>query len=465
MPDINLLKDTTNVEKDNKKSKSSDSLKRSEKDMKKPENDKPGFFKRIFSGNKKSDKKIKKYNKYSSSKKEKKQENKEINKKDRKLEDTFIGKSDRKESESSKKIEYKKPVESEKTGEKKDIQRKNSFKFKDEEVEDIFSSNSNKGEKTEKSEPERKTDKKTLPSQKKSEKGKSKKEKKEKKAKTTQSDSFLVNLMPEEVTRGEEPKKKLINLALFSLGAIVLVLLVYGGLVFYQTRIVTETQAVKAERTDLDSKIRNLKKEQEKSVDFNERLEAIKNVLNTHIYWSKFFEKLENYTLKDVYYTGSFNGSTQSQITLSAVAPDYNTVAEQLLIFQNADDFLTDVSITGASKSSSQGQRADIGENESKVSFSVSLDILPSVFYEIIEEDSNEQSEESSNNTNLNTNISINNNNNVNINSSNNNFNVNSSIILNGNTNSNSNTNNSYNFNTNSNSNTQNTNSNILSTE
>lgn len=263
-------------------------------------------------------------------------------------------------------------------------------------------------------------------------------------------ESFLVNLLPEELVGREAPKKKLISLALASLGAIFLVILVYFGLSFYQSNIVTQTQEVRNERVDLEGQITALKDEQEASIAFKQKLDAVKSVIDEHVYWSKFFEKLEKYTIKDVYYTGAFSGSLGASISLSALTKDFTSVAEQLVVFQNAPDFLENVTITGAQKSASAGAQTSIpgAVTESLVSFSVSLELVPDVFYNILEETEEETTEEAENtaDSEIETNININLNLNLNSNSSPNlNLNLNSASQ----TNSVLNTNSSGNLNTN----------------
>ncbi len=251
----------------------------------------------------------------------------------------------------------------------------------------------------------------------------------------------------------EEPRKKLINLGFISLGAVVLIILAYFGLAFYQSNIVTRTQEVRQERLDLDKQISDLKNQQDASIDYKRKLEAVKNIISHHVYWSKFFEKLEEYTIKDVYYVGAFNGVLNSTINLSAETNNFTSVAEQLIVFQNAEDFVSEVIITGAKKSGS-GSSSEIampGEIiESFVTFSISLKLVPSIFYELIEEEE-VVSADSNVNSNTNTSFSVNTNTNSNtITDNNSNTNTNTDFINNSNTNFNSNINTDFNFNTNS---------------
>lgn len=283
-----------------------------------------------------------------------------------------------------------------------------------EKIEDIFENKSKEEEKRPASPREEKA--KILPSFelfKKTERAPKKKEDKPEKKKEQ---SFLVNLLPEELVGREEPRKKILNLSFMALGAVVLVALVYSGLYFYQTIIVTKTQEVKTQRLALETQIQSRQNEQNESLQFKQRLDNVKTMLDSHIYWTKFFEKLEYYTLPNVYYTGGFNASTASQLTLQAVAPDFKSVAEQLVVLQNAPDFVESVSITGA-----QLQEGEAGPElpagsiiTGQVNFSISLTLVPDIFYKKTDEPVSTDDNVNTN-INLNTNTSVNENTNINL--------------------------------------------------
>ena len=102
------------------------------------------------------------------------------------------------------------------------------------------------------------------------------------------------------------------------------------------------------------------------------KVDEIETLLNKHVYWTKFFEKLEENTLPNVKFTG-FAGTLGSDITLQAIAPDYQTVSKQWIHLQNADDFVKKVTIGGATLS--------VSENDIDVSFSLTLDFVEDIFY------------------------------------------------------------------------------------
>jgi len=94
--------------------------------------------------------------------------------------------------------------------------------------------------------------------------------------------------------------------------------------------------------------------------------------LNKHVYWTKFFEKLEENVLPEVKFTG-FAGAIGSSLSLEAMAPDYKTIAKQWIILQDADDFVESVDIGEISMRS--------GEDKTYVSFSLLLNLVEDIFY------------------------------------------------------------------------------------
>ena len=99
----------------------------------------------------------------------------------------------------------------------------------------------------------------------------------------------------------------------------------------------------------------------DKNAFLEKKMLAIKGLLDDHIYWSKFFDELEKYTLDKVYYT-DFNADTGGELLLPAVAQGvtvaerYQTIAEQLTAFEQADDFVKTVTIENVALETTEGQ-------------------------------------------------------------------------------------------------------------
>lgn len=77
-----------------------------------------------------------------------------------------------------------------------------------------------------------------------------------------------------------------------------------------------------------------------KSSIFQNDLDTVSYVLNQHIYWSNFFDYLEKYTLKKVYYN-SFSGNLSGEYLLPATTDDVRAISYQSKTFLENEDTLS----------------------------------------------------------------------------------------------------------------------------
>lgn len=189
-----------------------------------------------------------------------------------------------------------------------------------------------------------------------------------------------VNLLPEEVLAKFEPRKKIITLGIVILICIGAIILIYGGMAWYQSRIMSKTQEVAGQIEDVDKEIVTYEEVRKESLALKNKLDKIQNLLDQHVYWSEFLEALEKYTLEDVYYT-SLAGDIGGKITLIAVGRNFESVAQQYVVFKQAQDFVENVVITSASLSTSLSTSGEGEEAKSGVNFTIDLTINPDIFY------------------------------------------------------------------------------------
>lgn len=74
-------------------------------------------------------------------------------------------------------------------------------------------------------------------------------------------------------------------------------------------------------------------------MDLETKAARVESILNNHIYWTKFFTLLETYTIPDIYFA-DFAADTSGTIHLEATGRDLISVAEQIIAFSNAPDFI-----------------------------------------------------------------------------------------------------------------------------
>jgi len=185
-----------------------------------------------------------------------------------------------------------------------------------------------------------------------------------------------VDLIPEELKKHPELEvgKKLFSSGVV-LGIFVLLILIgYFGIAWYQLSIATETQKVEDEIKLVDARIAEFEKNRTEAREFQQYLTRVKQLLDNHIYWSKFFEKLEQHTSREVFYS-NFSMAGTEKLTISATTKDYEAIAEQLVAFEEADDFIQDARITAATAVIDPEDGSYRGIN-----FTISLDFVPGVF-------------------------------------------------------------------------------------
>lgn len=194
------------------------------------------------------------------------------------------------------------------------------------------------------------------------------------KNKNSEEDKSDVNLLPQELNLVS--RENIISMIISTLLiSIVILFVIYFAILIYKINIDRQINS-------LDLKIEEIVKNSEdfdklivEIEDWKSRIQKINGLLNKHVYWTEFFARVEANTLPEVKFS-SFAGSVSGNITLSASAPDYYTVARQWIHLKGAKDFVEDAIIEGASASGSQSSGID-----TKINFSLILDLVDDIFY------------------------------------------------------------------------------------
>ncbi len=175
-----------------------------------------------------------------------------------------------------------------------------------------------------------------------------------------------VNLLPAEYKKRKEALK-----AIFSkTGGVVLVLLIlslllYGGLLFYKSKINENLENIRDEIVSLDQK---RDPEIEKVIiDLDKKLAVLKDLFEDHLYWSKLFDKIEQVTIPQVYFSQSRVNFLEDKIDVvfSGNASGYTNLARQILSFQE-ESMVESVRVSGISLTTEGGVGFDLSVNFSK---------------------------------------------------------------------------------------------------
>lgn len=196
------------------------------------------------------------------------------------------------------------------------------------------------------------------------------------------SDNFInpkvleVNLVKDEFGVEFNWRRHLVSLFLALLVAGLFVVEIYYGLDWWQKQEEEKTVALNAEFQVITNQVKNINNNAKDFTAFKDKLNLTKQMADTHIYWTDFFNWLEKNTLNSVSY-GSFSGDTSGTYTLSATAKTFSDISWQVKAFK--DDKFTDlVRVDSGSSSRTDEKTAGV---ESPVSFSLNLKVKPQIFF------------------------------------------------------------------------------------
>ena len=138
----------------------------------------------------------------------------------------------------------------------------------------------------------------------------------------------------------------------FGVTLFILSILVAGGLYYYKDSLETKI-------TDLNGQITALENQRDKKAEaaiitYNKQAKVISQMLDSHIFWTKAFSKLESLTNGQVIINGLTGTTDDGKISFQAFAPSYTIVARQVASF-TSDDSIVDINI-GEIKSSTDGK-------------------------------------------------------------------------------------------------------------
>lgn len=160
---------------------------------------------------------------------------------------------------------------------------------------------------------------------------------------------------------------------------IILILIILGG-VYWGISMWGDYRAEKneffSEKSEkMEEQIEHLQENTQDAFIYKQKLQIAEMLLDDHVYWTNFFELLEDRTFSDVYYIG-FQGDIKGQYTISTQARDLSMIDSQVQYLQEAD-MIKDAKVRGAVNAEEQSAE---GQGEG-VAFDLELKVEPGVFY------------------------------------------------------------------------------------
>lgn len=155
---------------------------------------------------------------------------------------------------------------------------------------------------------------------------------------------------------------------------IFLIAAVYSGLALHKKSSREKNLAQAEKFAGLERAVAQEEASLKEISSFQTQLGIVSKVFDQHIYWTNFFNFLEDNTIKNVYFTG-FEGDTSGNYVMDALASDYASISEQVKVFKNNEK------VTFVEASGGQTVAGD-GTNKTMVKFSLKFSIPKSVFTE-----------------------------------------------------------------------------------
>ena len=180
-----------------------------------------------------------------------------------------------------------------------------------------------------------------------------------------------VNLVKGEIVKFFDWQKGVMLLLVFVFASLTFLSLVYWGITWWGTSRQSVANITNVQSYYRISKeIKDLDPEVNKILKFKNRLDSVNFLLDRHVYWTNFFNFLEDNTLSNVYFfrfTGGVNGDYNLDATTDNIEA-INVQIQKLLANPN----IKAAGTNGGSVSSTGGKPV--------VSFSLSLSLEPSIF-------------------------------------------------------------------------------------
>lgn len=154
-----------------------------------------------------------------------------------------------------------------------------------------------------------------------------------------------VNLVPEEILQRGQPAPYLRMIGLVVLAEILVLVIGYLGINFWQKSIIGETQEIDKKIEQVQQRIATFDTFRKDSESLKRHIEDVTYVLDHRVHWTDFLTLLERHTLPSVTYS-SLAADTTGHVTLNASTASILDVSRQLTLLQHSSDFAEEVSVT-----------------------------------------------------------------------------------------------------------------------
>lgn len=184
-----------------------------------------------------------------------------------------------------------------------------------------------------------------------------------------------VNLVPEYAIQEDTARPWILVAA-----NMVLILAIWVIVIGWNYRSINKAEAVFYSKQDhltqINKLINEAKDRKDAALSLQTQFGSIENLIDGHMYWTPFLQKLEELTIPDVYYSG-MTASKNGQIVLQAVAKNFDSAARQIRSFELAPSAIKSINIGEARIENQPGAILPVPV----VTFDIQLELVPDILF------------------------------------------------------------------------------------
>ena len=160
------------------------------------------------------------------------------------------------------------------------------------------------------------------------------------------SEGFGVSLMPKQtmiISRVVHSRLLFLIISVVVISVIFFISRLYGN--WHFGKLESQVEYLKREIVLLEAQSTPFLEDRDNITALTSKATKVKGVLDNHTYWSNFFDLLEVHTVPDVYF-GDFMASAGDSVQLIATSRDLIYLAQQVIAFNDAPNFIKEVEIS-----------------------------------------------------------------------------------------------------------------------
>lgn len=189
-----------------------------------------------------------------------------------------------------------------------------------------------------------------------------------------------VNLVKDEVVIFFDWNKHLLAATFVLLLSFLFIFEIYLGLDKWEDKENERVLLIEQETTLVKGEIAVLNNKAKDALSYKDKASVFSDILDNHVYWTRFFSWLEKNTLNTVKYAG-FSGDLSGVYTLQATAPSYAEASWQVNAFSQSA-MVKNVKVESAAFSLSETEVAEDQDPiiSSEVAFDIELELELAIF-------------------------------------------------------------------------------------